>query len=409
MSRFSLNFLLARRILKDKGDRFSRPIVYLSVGGVSLGLVIMMIAIGVTSGYKQEIRNKVIAMGSHIRITHYDQNYSFEQVPINQHSDCILQLKNNPDVVEVQNFATKVGIIKTDDQVEGVVLKGVDETFSWDFFQKNIIQGEGFSSTDATASNSIIVSKRMADKLRLKVGDKVHTYFVQDPPRQRSFKISGIYETGLPEYDNMFALVDLRHVRKLNDWNDSLVSGVEVLTRDYDKIDEIGDYIHHHIDYDMKAETIKQIYPEIFEWIALFDMNVAVLLIITTCVCLVTMMSIFFIIVLEQTQTIGILKSLGMKTKQVVGTFILVAGDILLKGMLIGDAIALLLGFLQQKFHFIRLNPDTYYVNYVPIHFDWVQVLLLNAGVFVVCMAVLLIPAWVVSRKITPVNAVQFE
>ena len=409
MSRFSLNFLLARRILKDKGDRFSRPIVYLSVGGGSLGLVIMMIAIGVTSGYKQEIRNKVIAMGSHIRITHYDQNYSFEQVPINQHSDCILQLKNNPDVVEVQNFATKVGIIKTDDQVEGVVLKGVDETFSWDFFQKNIIQGEGFSTTDTTASNSIIVSKRMADKLRLKVGDKVHTYFVQDPPRQRSFKISGIYETGLPEYDNMFALVDLRHVRKLNDWNDSLVSGVEVLTRDYDKIDEIGDYIHHHIDYDMKAETIKQIYPEIFEWIALFDMNVAVLLIITTCVCLVTMMSIFFIIVLEQTQTIGILKSLGMKTKQVVGTFILVAGDILLKGMLIGDAIALLLGFLQQKFHFIRLNPDTYYVNYVPIHFDWVQVLLLNAGVFAVCMAVLLIPAWVVSRKITPVNAVQFE
>jgi lipoprotein-releasing system permease protein len=409
MSRFSLNFLLARRILKDKGDRFSRPIVYLSVGGVSLGLVIMMIAIGVTSGYKQEIRNKVIAMGSHIRITHYDQNYSFEQVPINQHSDCILQLKNNPDVVEVQNFATKVGIIKTDDQVEGVVLKGVDKTFSWDFFQKNIIQGEGFSTTDTTASNSIIVSKRMADKLRLKVGDKVHTYFVQDPPRQRSFKISGIYETGLPEYDNMFALVDLRHVRKLNDWNDSLVSGVEVLTRDYDKIDEIGDYIHHHIDYDMKAETIKQIYPEIFEWIALFDMNVAVLLIITTCVCLVTMMSIFFIIVLEQTQTIGILKSLGMKTKQVVGTFILVAGDILLKGMLIGDAIALLLGFLQQKFHFIRLNPDTYYVNYVPIHFDWVQVLLLNAGVFAVCMAVLLIPAWVVSRKITPVNAVQFE
>lgn len=409
MSRLKLNFLLAKRILKDKGDRFSRPIVYLSVGGVSLGLVIMMIAIGVTSGYKQEIRNKVIAMGSHIRITHYDQNYSYEQVPINRHSDCILQLKNNPDVVEVQNFATKVGIIKTDDQVEGVVLKGVDKTFSWDFFKKNIIQGEGFSAADTTPANSMVISKRMSDKLQLKVGDKVHTYFVQDPPRQRSFKVSGIYETGLPEYDNMFALVDLRHVQKLNDWDDSLVSGVEVLTRNYDQIDEIGDYIHHHIDYDMKAETIKQIYPEIFEWIALFDTNVAVLLIITTCVCLVTMMSIFFIIVLEQTQTIGILKSLGMKTKQVVGTFILVAGNILFKGMLIGDLIALVLGFLQQKFHLIKLNPDTYYVNYVPIHFDWAQVLLLNVGVFAVCMTVLLIPAWVVSKKITPVNAVQFE
>ncbi len=409
MSRFTLNFLLSRRILKDKGNRFSRPIVHLSIGGVSLGLVIMMIAIGVTSGYKQTIRNKVIAMGSHIRITHFDQNYSFEQVPVNRHRACLQQLTDNPEVLQVQNFATKMGIIKTTDQVEGVVLKGVDGTFSWDFFQKNIVEGEGFCTSDTAPNNSIIISKRMSDKLQLKVGDKVHTYFVQDPPRQRSFKVSGIYETGLPEYDNMFALVDLRHVQRLNDWEDSLVSGVEVLTRDYDKIDETGNYIHRHIDYDLKAETIKQTYPEIFEWIALFDMNVAVLLIITTCVCLMTMMSIFFIIVLEQTQTIGILKSLGMKTKQVVGTFMLVAGDILLKGMLIGDAVAILLGVLQQKFHLIKLNPDTYYVSYVPIHFDWMQVLLLNAGVFALCMAVLLIPAWVVSQKITPVSAVQFE
>lgn len=409
MSRFTLNFLLSRRILKDKGNRFSRPIVHLSIGGVSLGLVIMMIAIGVTSGYKQTIRNKVIAMGSHIRITHFDQNYSFEQVPVNRHRACLQQLTDNPEVLQVQNFATKMGIIKTTDQVEGVVLKGVDGTFSWDFFQKNIVEGEGFCTSDTAPNNSIIISKRMSDKLQLKVGDKVHTYFVQDPPRQRSFKVSGIYETGLPEYDNMFALVDLRHVQRLNDWEDSLVSGVEVLTRDYDKIDETGNYIHRHIDYDLKAETIKQTYPEIFEWIALFDMNVAVLLIITTCVCLMTMMSIFFIIVLEQTQTIGILKSLGMKTKQVVGTFMLVAGDILLKGMLIGDAVAILLGVLQQKFHLIKLNPDTYYISYVPIHFDWMQVLLLNTGVFALCMAVLLIPAWVVSQKITPVSAVQFE
>ncbi len=409
MSRFSLNFLLSRRVLKDKGNRLSRPIVHLSVGGVSLGLFVMMMAIGVTSGYKQEIRNKVVAMGSHIRITHYDQNYSYEQVPVNRHSECLLRLRENPEVLQVQNFATKVGIIKTADQVEGVVLKGVDSTFSWDFFQKNIIQGRGVRTDNPSPSNEIVISKRMSDKLRLRVGDKVNTYFVQDPPRQRGFRVSGIYETGLPEYDNMFALVDLRHIRKLNDWNDSLVSGVEVLTRDYDKIDGTGDYIHHHIDYDLKAETIKQIYPEIFEWIALFDTNVAVLLIITTCVCLVTMMSIFFIIVLEQTRTIGILKSLGMKTRQVVGTFLLVAGDILLRGMLIGDALAVGLGALQQKLHLVKLNPDTYYVNFVPVHFDWAQALMLNAGVFVVCMAVLLVPAWVVARKISPVNAVRFE
>jgi len=409
MARTPFHFFLARRILKDRGDRFSRPIISLSVFGVSLGLVIMMIAIAITAGYQQEIRNKVIAMGSHIRISHYDQNYSFEQVPFNKNQSFVNELKKNTEIVGIQNFATKVGIVKTDDQVEGIVLKGVDATFDQASFAHNLVEGKSLNLKDTAADNHIVISKRMSQKLKLKVGDKVRTYFVQDPPRSRSFVISGIYETGLPEYDNAYALVDLRHVQKLNDWTDSQVSGMEILIKDYDKIDEIGEYVHHHIGYELKAETIKQIYPEIFEWIQLFDTNVAVLLIITTCVCMVTMMSIFFIIILEQTHTIGILKSMGMKTKDVVRAFIVVAGNILLRGMLIGDAIALLLGFLQQHFHLIKLNPDTYYVNFVPVQFHVVPIVLLNVGVFVVCMLVLTLPAWVVGKKITPVNAVRWE
>ncbi|MCQ2283791.1 MAG: ABC transporter permease [Bacteroidales bacterium] len=405
----NFHFLLADRILKDKGNRFSRPIITLSVLGVSLGLFIMMIAIGITSGYKQEIRNKVIAMGSHIRVTHFDQNYSYEQVPFDKHQDFIQTLKQHDQIVGLQNFATKVGIVKTSDQVEGIVLKGVDKTFNQKLFRKNIIEGTALKLDDTVADNHIVISKRMSDKLQLHVGDKVRTYFVQDPPRSRSFVVSGIYETGLPEYDNMFALVDLRHVQKLNDWNQNQISGIEILIKDYNKIDEIGDYVHHNINFELKAETIKQIYPEIFEWIALFDTNVAVLLIITTCVCLVTMMSIFFIIILEQTQTIGILKTMGMKTKDLVKSFIIVAGNILLKGMLIGDAIAIIFGILQQKLHLIKLNPDTYYVDFVPIHFNIPAVIGLNLGVFLICMAVLTIPAWIVSKKITPVNAVRFE
>lgn len=409
MSFSSLHFQLANRILRDKGNRFSRPIVTLSVFGVSLGLVIMMIAIGITSGYKQEIRNKVVAMGSHIRITNYDQNYSHEQIPIAKQQNCFKQLLLHPEVDDIQAFATKVGIIKTTDQVEGIVLKGIDRTFRWDLFAPNIVEGDTFSLRDTAAGNSIIISHRMADKLQLKIGDKVHAYFVQDPPRQRRFNIVGIYETGLPEYDDMFALVDLRHVQKLNDWTKDQISGIEVLIRNYDKIDEMGDYVHHHIDYQLKAETIKQIYPEIFEWIALFDTNVAVLLIITTCVCLVTMISIFFIIILEQTPTIGLLKSLGMRTRHIVRTFIIVAGNILLKGMLLGNAIALAFGFLQQRFHFIKLDPGTYYVDYVPVHFNVLAVISLNIGVFVLCMAVLTIPAWLMGRKISPIKAIRFE
>ena len=336
MSKARFHFLLADRILRDKGNRFSRPIVALSVCGVSLGLIVMMVAIGITSGYKREIRDKVIAMGSHIRISHYDENYSFEQVPFCKDQSFVEELRQNPNITSIQNYITKVGIVKTADQVEGIVLKGMDKTFNQALFSSNILEGDTLQLGDTVADNHIIISKYLANKLMLHVGDKVQTYFVQDPPRARKFTISAIYQTSLPEYDEHFALVDLRHIQKLNDWPDNLISGIEVLTNDFDHISEIGDYVHHRIPMELKAETILQTYPEIFEWIALFDTNVAVLLLITTCVCIVTMMCIFFIIVLEQTQTIGILKSLGMKTRHVVHTFMIVAGGLPFWGALPG-------------------------------------------------------------------------
>lgn len=409
MSQFSFHWQLAHRILRDKGNRFAKPIIRLSVFGVALGVVIMLIALGVTSGYKQVIEEKVVAMGQHIRISHYDRNYSDEQIPITLNDTLLEELHSNPEVTSIQPFATKVGIIKTSDQVEGIVLKGVDSSFNGLQFAHNIVEGDTLQLNDTTANNHIILSKHLTDKLQIKLGDKVRTYFVQDPPRQRSFTLTGIYETGLPEYDAKFALVDLRHVQKLNDWNTQQVSGVEVLTSDYNKIDETGEQIHHQIDMNLKAETIKQIYSEIFDWIALFDTNVSVLLIITTCVCMITMMSIFFIIILENTRLIGILKTLGMKTKHVLTTFLIVSGRTLLKGLLIGNIFGLGLGWLQQKFHFVKLDPDTYYVNFVPIKFQALEVVLLNISVFTACMLVLVVPAWIISRKISPVKAVQFE
>lgn len=241
------------------------------------------------------------------------------------------------------------------------------------------------------------------------MGDKARLYFVQDPPRQRSFTITGIYETGMPEFDSKFAIVDLKHVQKLNDWSPQQVGGVEILTSDYDKIDEVGEKLHHTIDINLKAETIKQKYPEIFDWIALFDTNVSVLLIITTIVCMITMLSVFFVIILEQTPLIGTLKTLGMRTAGIVKTFIIVAGYTLARGLLAGNVIALCLGWLQQKFHIVKLNPDTYYINYVPIKFDILNVLLLNLGVFIACLLVLVVPAWFVSKKISPVKSLRFE
>ena len=377
--------------------------------GVSLGVTIMLIAIGVTSGYKRTIEEKVVGMGQHICISNYDNNYSYEQIPIKFNDTLINDLKEFREIVGIQPFATKVGIIKTEDQVEGIVLKGVNSNFNGKIFSQNLIEGDTLCFCDSVANNNIIISKKISDKLKLKIGDKVRTYFVQDPPRQRNFAVSGIYETGMPEFDSKIAIVDLKHIQKLNDWSEEQVSGIEILTDKFNDIDYIGEKIHHKIDINLKAETIKQMYPEIFGWIALFDTNVSVLLIITTIVCLITMLSVFFIIILEQTKLVGILKTLGMKTKEIVKTFILVASYTLAGGLFIGNFIAIGLGLIQQKFHIIKLDPDTYYIDYVPIHFEIFKILILNLGVFIACILVIVLPAWFVSKKISPVQSIRFD
>ena len=409
MSRHHIYFLLANRFSKDKKSNVSRPIITFSIIGVALGLITMILALVVTSGYKKEIRDMVISMGSHIRISNYDNNYSFEPIPFEREQFFIEDLKRNPHVKQLQFFSTKVGIIKTEDQVEGIVLKGIDTTFYWEHFQKNIKQGERIMLHDTTPSSEILISSKISKKLNIEIGDKVRTYFVQDPPMQRSFTVAGIFETGLPEFDDSFVLVDMRHVQKLNGWDNTMIGGIEILIDDYGQIDKVGEEINGMIGYNLKAETIKQTYPQILEWIALFDTNVIVLLVITIFVCIITMISAFLIIALEQTSTIGILKTMGMKNNDIIPVFLLMAFRILFKGLLIGNAVALSFSFLQKHLHFVKLDPSTYYVAYVPIHINpWVM-LGINAGVIIVCMIVLLLPAYYISKKTSPVKAIKFD
>lgn len=395
--------------MRNENNKFSRPIVSISIAGVALGIVVMIIAIAITTGYKQVIREKVVSMGSHIRISNYDMNYSFEPVPFDKNQDFVEEIRQMPQVQSLQCFSTKSGVIKTNDQVEGIVLKGIDDTFDTTHFQQNMLEGTFLNVNDTVPSKEILISKTMSQRLKLNIGDKVRTYFVQDPPMQRNFTVVGIYETGLPEYDKQFALVDLRQVQKLNQWDSNMVGGMEILLRDFNEIDDLGEQIDGKVGYKLKAETIKQIFPEIFQWIALFDTNVVVLLIITFFVCLITMMSTFFIIVIEQTSAIGILKTLGMKTKAVVRLFIAIASNILIRGLIWGNVLAFALGFAQQQWHWIKLDAATYYVAYVPIQFNIPMILGLNLGVFVLCVAALTIPAYVVARKISPLTAIKFD
>lgn len=396
-------------MLRNENNKFSRPIVSISIAGVALGIVVMIVAIAITTGYKQVIREKVVSMGSHIRISNYDMNYSFEPVPFDKNQDFVEEIRQMPQVQSLQCFSTKSGVIKTNDQVEGIVLKGIDGTFDTTHFRQNLLEGAFLNVNDTVPSKEILISKTMSQRLKLSIGDKVRTYFVQDPPMQRNFTVAGIYETGLPEYDKQFALVDLRQVQKLNQWDSNMVGGMEILLRDFNEIDDLGDKIDGKVGYKLKAETIKQIFPEIFQWIALFDTNVVVLLIITFFVCLITMMSTFFIIVIEQTSAIGILKTLGMKTKAVVRLFVAIASNILIRGLIWGNVLAFAIGLAQQQWHWVKLDAATYYVAYVPIQFNIPMILGLNLGVFVLCVAALTIPAYVVARKISPLTAIKFD
>ena len=309
----------------------------------------------------------------------------------------------------MQFYATKVGILKVSDQVEGIVLKGIDSTFSWDLFQTHIMAGNPLLYHSDSVSNKILISKTLASKLQLQIGDKVGAYFVQEPPRQRSFVVEGIYQTDLPEVDNRFVLTDLRHVQKLNDWTPEQISGIEILIDNYNQLDVLGKQVHHEIPYNLKAETIKQLYPNIFEWLALSDTNAIVLLIITIIVCIITMISTFFIVVLEQTKNIGILKTMGLNHKQVVKLFLIIASRLILRGLCWGNIIGLGIGILQTTLHIIPLDPAVYYVSYIPIAIHSVTVLWVNLLVFSACLLTLLLPAIYISKRISPVEAIRYD
>jgi lipoprotein-releasing system permease protein len=402
-------FSLSKALLKSEQSNYSKPIVKITIAGVALGVMLVLLALFVTAGYKKEIRDKMVSLGAHIRISSVEQNFSFDLLPFDRNQTFVDELSKDAHILNMQYYATKVGILKTANQVEGIVLKGIDSTFSWELFQAHIISGNSFAYQPDSVSNSILISKMLASKLQLKVGDKVGAYFVQEPPRQRSFIIEGIYETGLPEMDTRYVLTDLRHVQKLNDWTASQVSGIEILIDDYNKIDAMGEQVHRNIPYTLKAETIKQLYPNIFEWLALSDTNAIVLLVITIFICIITMTSTFFIIILEQTKNIGILKTMGLNHKRMVRLFLIIASRLIVRGLVLGNIIALVIGGLQITLHLIPLDPATYYVSYIPVVIHPFTLLWVNLLVFSVCLITLLAPAYYISKKISPIDAIRFE
>ncbi len=399
---------IAKRILSGKGQRLSNPIVNIAIIAIVLSITVMIVSVAVLSGYKQEITSKVIGFGSHIIINTFGEDDLMEAKPINRNKLFIGDIKKNKEIKHVQVFANKAGIIKTKAEIEGVVLKGIGEDFDWTFFDKNIIEGKSFKVLPNKKCDEIIVSKNIADKLNLKVGSDVVMYFIQKPPRVRKFKISGIYQSGLEEFDDKFILGDISHIQKLNDWDSLQVSGFEILVNDFSTVNKTAETLYDAVDSDMNVRTIKEANPQLFDWLELQNISVLILLVIMIVVAVINMTTALLILILERTNMIGILKALGSPNWSVRKVFLYNAGFILAKGLLYGNVLGLGLCFLQKKFSILSLDKTVYYVSTVPIEIGIGNILILNLATLLICSLILILPSYIIT-KISPLKAIRYN
>lgn len=412
----NIEYFIAKRIHFQQGSKnVSRPAVRIAIIGIALGLAVMIIAVAVVIGFKQEIRNKTIGFGGHIQITNFDNNNTYEMQPIRVEDSLLTKIKNISGVVNIQKFATKPGIIKTSTDFEGIVIKGIDEHFDWNFFKSNLVEGDTLAINPDSLSNDIVISKHLARLLGLKTGDSFYTYFIQNDVKARKFRIVGIYSTNFIEYDKLFMLVDMRHVQKLNGWEPDQYSGIEIRIADMRQLDQIADKIYgmtaNRFDTEGAAlytQTIRQINPQIFGWLDLLDMNVWVILLLMLAVAGFNMISGLLILILERTNMIGILKSVGATNWSVRKVFVYHSVFLIGKGMLWGNIIGLGLCAIQYFTHIVPLDADAYYVSFVPVTFNWLYLVLLNAGTFVASLLMMIIPSYLIT-KINPAKIIRYE
>ncbi|MBK7712146.1 MAG: ABC transporter permease [Bacteroidales bacterium] len=413
----NLPYFIAQRLIKGRreGNSFSRPINVIAIIGIAMGLAVMILAVSTLTGFKKVIREKVVGFGSNIQIMHFDSNLSFETVPISDKQEFIPKIKKIPGISHVQVFATKAGIIKTDQDIQGVVLKGIGSDFDWRYFRSNLVDGSVFSVSDTGRSDKVIISRKISDMLSLRTGDTFVMHFVQDPPRMRKFTVSGIYETSLEEFDKMYVFCDIGHIKKLNGWDDDMVSGFEIFIEDFDNLDAMTLAVRDAIGYKLveeetqyKVTNIRAKYPQIFDWLNFQDINVIIIILLMLIVAGFNMISGLLILILEKTNMIGVLKALGSDDSTIRRVFLFQAAYLIGKGLLWGNIIGIGLALLQLKTGIITLDPSSYYIKTVPVNLELAHILLLNAGTMAVIIVMLLIPSQLISR-ITPVKAIRYD
>ena len=397
--------------MSHKSSGRSGLIVNIAIAAVAISVAVMLIAVGVVKGYKLQITNKITGFSNHIQISRLDFNNSFETNPIYRDVKTEQTIKSDARVAYVQPYATKAGIIKTSNEFEGIVLKGIDSSFNWNFVQSCLTEGEVFVPTDSATSNQIVISMSTAQKLQLKLGQGLVIYFVQEDgsmPRARKFTISGIYSTGFSDLDALYGIIDMRHIQRLNKWEDLQITGYEVKLNSYDDLMATASDLLPLMPMHLQVKTIVDVYPQLFDWLGLLDLNVLVIIVLMIVVACINMSTALLILIVERSNMIGMLKAMGSTNKQVQRIFVFMAARLIGKGLLIGNTVGLLICITQYYFGWIKLDEEAYFLTQVPIYLNAIDVLWINAGAFVLCVLIMLLPAQFVS-KVTPVKAIRFQ
>jgi len=404
---------IAKRIAFTKEKSFSRFIIRLATAATVLSVTVMIVALGITNGFQYTISQKIFSFWGHIRVQHYQAGKiaNSEEIAIAKNDTVAQLLKSNPDVQSVNTFATKNAILKTNETIEGVLLKGVEKSYRFSQLQQFLKQGRWIRFTDSSYSNEIVLSAYTAGQLKLKLNDPVLIYFIQSdgsPIKARKLTLTGIYKTGIEEYDKYIAIGDIKLIQRLNGWKPDEIGGYEVFIKDYRQTDNVNDNIFNALPVAWSSKSIKEINPNIFDWLNLQDTTIVLVLVIMTVVAVLNLITCLIILVLERTRMIGVLKALGSPNPSIQRIFLYQGGIITVTGILLGNLLALLLCWLQQRYGLISLQEEMYYISKVEVRTEWWHFALVDAGTFVVCFLILIIPTLII-RRIQPVKAIQFR
>jgi lipoprotein-releasing system permease protein len=413
----NLPFFIAKRIYSDQGDKrkVSRPAIRIATIGVAIGLAVMIVTVSVVLGFKHTIRDKVVGFGSHIQVQNMLTFLSTDSYPICIEDSVMKNFEQIQGVKHVERYAYSQGILKTDDDFLGVMFKGVGPEYDLNFLSQHLTEGEMPVFSDTASTNKILVSKMIADKLRLKAGDRIFAYFIGESVRTRRFTIVGIYQTNMTRFDETLCFTDLATTRKLNDWKNYQCSGAEITVNDFDQLqttaDEFIEKVNRQTDQDMNtysSQTIYEAYPQVFNWLELLDINVWIILVLMVCVAGFTMISGLLIIILERTQMIGVLKALGARNKTIRHTFLWFAAFIIGQGLLLGNVLGIGIIALQKFTGLVKLDPQTYYVSEAPMEVNIPLFVLLNIATLIICVFVLIAPSYLISH-IHPAKSMRYE